>query len=50
MSVLLDGKTLSAKIKSELKEQVAEYKLKTGKEITLAVILAGENPASKVYV
>lgn len=50
MSVLLDGKALSAKIKSELKEQVAEYKLKTGKEITLAVILAGENPASKVYV
>lgn len=50
MSVLLDGKALSAKIKDELKEQVSEYKLKTGKEITLAVILAGENPASKVYV
>lgn len=50
MSVLMDGKGLSAKIKEELKEKVAKYKTDTGREVTLAVILAGENPASKVYV
>lgn len=50
MSVLMDGKGLAAKIKEELKKKVAKHKTDTGREVTLAVILAGENPASKVYV
>lgn len=47
---ILDGKALSLEIKNQLKEKVAEFKQKYNKEITLAVILVGENPASKIYV
>lgn len=47
---LLDGKALSLEIKNRLKEKVTEFKQKYNKEISLAVILVGENPASKIYV
>lgn len=46
---LIDGKKISQKVKDELKEKVASYKEKFG-DISLAVVLIGENPASKVYV
>lgn len=50
MAKLIDGKAISAKVKEDLKEKVAEFENKYGKKITLAVILVGENPASQVYV
>ena len=45
----IDGKLVAEKVLSECKEQIAEL---TGKGITpgLAVVLVGEDPASKVYV
>lgn len=47
---LLDGKKISAEIKSELKEKIDKLKTE-GKNIPgLVVILVGENPASQVYV
>ena len=46
---LIDGKAISAQIKDELKEKTAALKEK-GIEVTLAVILVGEDPASQVYV
>lgn len=49
MAQLIDGKAISAAIKNELKEKVASLK-KQGKEITLAVIQVGNDPASTVYV
>lgn len=49
MAKIIDGKAISAEIKEELKEKVAEYK-KQGVEITLAVVKVGMNPASAVYV
>ena len=49
MAQLIDGKAISADIKNELKEKVASLK-KQGKEITLAVIQVGNDPASTVYV
>lgn len=49
MAVLIDGKKISTEIKEELKEQVKKYK-EQGKEITLAVIQVGNDPASSVYV
>lgn len=49
MAAIIDGKKISAEIKNELKEQVAEWNSK-GVEITLAVILVGADPASQVYV
>ena len=46
---IIDGKAISAQIKDELKEKTAALKEK-GIEVTLAVILVGEDPASQVYV
>lgn len=49
MSQLIDGKLISKQIKDELKEEVQKLKEK-GKNICLAVIQVGEDPASTVYV
>lgn len=49
MTKIIDGKAISQEIKDELKEQVAQLK-EQGKEITLAVIQVGADPASSVYV
>ncbi|MBQ7614261.1 MAG: bifunctional methylenetetrahydrofolate dehydrogenase/methenyltetrahydrofolate cyclohydrolase FolD [Butyrivibrio sp.] len=46
---IIDGKAISAQIKDELKEKTKALKEK-GIEVTLAVILVGEDPASQVYV
>lgn len=49
MAQIIDGKKISAEIKEELKEQVAQLK-KDGIKGTLAVIQVGDDPASSVYV
>ena len=49
MDFIIDGKKISNEIKDELKEKVAKLK-NEGKEITLAVVLVGQDPASKIYV
>lgn len=49
MAKLLSGKVVSARVKEELKAEVEKLK-KEGKETGLAVVLVGEDPASKVYV
>ena len=49
MAKLLKGKEVSDRIKDELKEEVAELKGR-GIHPGLAVILVGDDPASKVYV
>lgn len=49
MTQIIDGKKISAEIKDELKEKVTALKAE-GKEITLAVIQVGNDPASTVYV
>lgn len=49
MYKIIDGKALAAKMRLQLKEQVANFTEKYG-EIGLAVVLAGDNPASQVYV
>lgn len=49
MTQIIDGKKISAEIKDELKEKVTTLKAE-GKEITLAVIQVGNDPASTVYV
>ena len=50
MAKIIDGKLLAQKVKDELKGKVANFKREFGRDITLAVILVGENPASQVYV
>ena len=49
MAMLIDGKRISQEIKDELKVKAASLK-EQGCEVCLAVILVGEDPASKVYV
>lgn len=50
MAVILDGKLLSAKFRESLQTETAVLKAKTGKTPGIAVILAGDDPASSVYV
>ncbi len=49
MPQIIDGKRISQEIKDELRDKVAQLK-EEGKEIALAVIQVGEDPASSVYV
>lgn len=46
---ILDGKALSAKIKEDLRDKVAQLKEK-GVNVGLAVIIVGNDSASRVYV
>ena len=47
--MIIDGKALAAKIRGEVREKVARLKAR-GVQPGLAVVLAGDDPASKVYV
>ena len=49
MYKLIDGKVISAAVKERVKNEVSELKAK-GITVGLAVIIVGEDPASKVYV
>lgn len=50
MGAIIDGKSLSAKIRESLKGEVEVFKKKKGFVPGLATILVGDNPASQVYV
>ena len=47
---IIDGKAISAQIRAELAQEVAKLKAEKGVTPGLAVVLVGDNPASKVYV
>jgi methylenetetrahydrofolate dehydrogenase (NADP+)/methenyltetrahydrofolate cyclohydrolase len=49
MAQIINGKEISAKIRAEIAEEVIEMK-KRGIHPGLAVVIVGEDPASKVYV
>ena len=49
MATIISGKEVSAKVKSEVREKTLELKNK-GIEIGLAVVIVGDDPASRVYV
>ncbi len=49
MAQIIDGKAIALKIREELKEEVEELE-KQGVTPGLAVVLVGEDPASKIYV
>lgn len=49
MSNILDGKAVAAKVKSEVAAEVAALKAK-GINVGLAVVIVGDDPASRVYV
>ena len=47
---IIDGKEISAQIREKVKEFGETLKKESGRTPGLAVVLVGENPASKVYV
>ena len=49
MAVRIDGKAVAAKVRGEIAEEVAALK-KQGVQTGMAVVLVGEDPASKIYV
>ena len=49
MGMIIDGKAVSASVKERIKAETAKLK-KQGIEVGLAVVIVGEDPASKVYV
>jgi len=50
MGELIDGKSVAAAIKAELKTEIETSTSKVGRAPGLGVILVGDNPASKIYV
>lgn len=50
MAIILDGKATGAKVRGEIADSVLEMKEKYGKVPGLAVIIVGNDSASKVYV
>lgn len=50
MYKLIDGKAHSARIREEIKVRAEQFKKVHGKDIGLAVVLVGSDPASQVYV
>lgn len=50
MAKIIDGKAISAEVKTEIAEQTAELIASTGITPGLAVVIVGDDPASKIYV
>ena len=50
MAIVISGKEVSQKLREDLKLEVSEFIKSTGVTPGLAVIIVGEDPASKVYV
>ena len=50
MSNIIDGKAVSRSVKDRIKEQTAQLKEKYGVTAGLAVIIVGDDPASRIYV
>lgn len=48
--LILDGRKVSEEIRSKIKEKIDSYKERGLRDPGLAVILVGEDPASKIYV
>jgi len=48
--ILMDGKEVSKKIRAEIRAEVDAFKAETGVTPGLAVVIIGEDPASRVYV
>jgi methylenetetrahydrofolate dehydrogenase (NADP+)/methenyltetrahydrofolate cyclohydrolase len=47
---IIDGKAFAERLRGRIAEEVAELKTKHGLQPGLAVVLVGEDPASKIYV
>ena len=49
-ATIIDGKTIAAQLRTRVSEHAAEFRKAKGIEPGLAVVLAGDDPASRLYV
>ncbi|WP_251612946.1 bifunctional methylenetetrahydrofolate dehydrogenase/methenyltetrahydrofolate cyclohydrolase FolD [Pumilibacter muris] len=47
---IIDGKAIAAQVRMRVKERARELFERSGKKTRLAVVMAGDNPASEIYV
>ncbi|MBO7657700.1 MAG: bifunctional methylenetetrahydrofolate dehydrogenase/methenyltetrahydrofolate cyclohydrolase FolD [Clostridia bacterium] len=47
---IINGKAVSARIRTVVREQALAFEEKSGRKPALAVVIAGDDPASKIYV
>jgi methylenetetrahydrofolate dehydrogenase (NADP+) / methenyltetrahydrofolate cyclohydrolase len=47
---VIDGKAVAAEVRERVRGEVAEFETRTGRAPTLATVIVGEDPASRVYV
>ena len=50
MAQIIDGKAVSASVKEEVRAEAARLKEEKGLKVGLAVVIVGNDPASRVYV
>ena len=50
MSTIIDGKALSLSLKEKMRDRIVELEKEYGRKPCLAVIIVGDNPASRSYV
>ncbi len=50
MAEIIDGKRIAAEIKAEVAERARAFEEKNGRRVGLAVVKAGDDPASAIYV
>ena len=50
MSTIIDGKALSQSLKEQMRDRIVELEKEYGRKPCLAVIIVGDNPASRSYV
>lgn len=49
-AILMDGKALSQKVLRKIEQQCKKRAVQRKREVSLAVVLVGEDPASQIYV
>ena len=50
MAQIIDGKAVSAAVKQEVADETAKLRDEKGLKVGLAVVIVGNDPASRVYV
>ena len=50
MATIIDGKRIAGEVRAEIAKEAEAFEHESGVKPGLAVIIAGDNPASQVYV
>ncbi|WP_280168981.1 tetrahydrofolate dehydrogenase/cyclohydrolase catalytic domain-containing protein, partial [Rhizobium tibeticum] len=50
MTVIIDGKMISASVIDNVKQAAAQFRADSSKTVGIAVVIVGDDPASQTYV